>query len=146
MSPSAPKSIRRIAILIPAFAAALILVGCDIGTRKKTGGNYSPVTAEHLARAKFSHRTGSQDFDFDWTFQAGTFVIEGAGIPPDLMSAMLGPDSSVERIEGTWQIRDGRIFFVVKAGDAEGSTRECSLPIYSTGVIRIETQDAQYVF
>ena len=146
MSLWAPKSLRRIAILSLAGATAIVLVGCDAGKPSQTGGNYPPVTTAQLTRAEFSHRTGREDFDFDWTFQANIFVIAGSEIPPDLLAAMLGPDASAERIEGTWKIRDGRIHFVVKPGDAEHSVRESSLPIYFTGVIRIETQDAQYVF
>jgi hypothetical protein len=144
MSFSSSNSCSRFAIFLLASTAAITLVGCDAGKPIRIGGNYSPVTAEKLVRAEFSHRTGSEDFDFDWSFQPETFVITGDTIPPDLLTAMLGPEASGKRIEGTWKIRDGRIFFGVKTG--EGNVRECSLPIYSTGVIRIETQEAQYVF
>ena len=73
-------------------------------------------------------------------------MIEGASIPPDLVIALLGPDASPSRIDGTWQIRDGTIDFLVNLGRANDKQRKCSLPIYSTGVIRIETPEAQYVF
>ena len=99
-----------------------------------------------MRQTDFSHRTGAEDFDFTWTFEDDRFVIDGAEIPPDLIAAMLGPDVSTTRIEGTWRIHDEQIEFVVNDDQGNATARKCSLPIYFTGVIRIETPEAQYVF
>jgi hypothetical protein len=109
------------------------------------GGDYPAVTAERLAGSTSSQRTGQHDFDFTWSFAASSFVNEGIAIPTDLIAAMLGPDEKASSIEGTWEIRDGIIHFFVTTKDAE-QARDCSMRIYSTGPIRIETSEAQYVF
>ena len=110
------------------------------------GGNYPPVTAEQLLRSKFSHRTGATRFDFNWTFTVDSFIIEGDGIPHDLIISMWGEDKPIVRIEGTWQISNSSIDFVLPSRDTQAEPRKCSLPIFSTGVIRIATPESQYVF
>ncbi len=122
----------------------LVAIGCEARQLPKTGGSYPPVTAENLLKSKFSHRTGQQKFDFDWTFHENGFAIDGVSIPPDLLELMLGPNSQLQKITGSWEIRDQTIHFVVEQPD--GQSRECSMPIFSSGVIRIQSPQAQYVF
>ncbi len=128
------------------FAVAMFL-GCESKPPRFTGGDYPPVTKEQLTGSVLSLRTGRQKFDFSWTFEANSFVVEGPEIPPDLVAALLSPNAAVSRIEGTWEIRDETIYFYVETGEAESmSIREAFLPIFFTGVIRIQTSEAQYVF
>lgn len=143
---SKPSTHRLVSCLM--IAGGVALCGCATQSTPptQTGGNYPPVTPEQLRRAEFSHRTGGADISFSWSFDRDTFAIEGSDIPPDLATALLGPNTSASRIEGTWQIHDGTIEFLVTTGDADDVQRKCSLPIYFTGVIRIETPAAQYVF
>ena len=136
-------AIRRRCVLPIALGVGL-LIGCG-RSPVPVGGNYPAVTPERLAGSTSSPRTGQHDFDFSWTFDATSFVIEGNAIPADLMTAMLGSDETVAKIEGAWEIRDGIIHFSVNMEDG-GPARECSMRIYSTGPIRIETSEAQYVF
>ena len=132
--------------VLPVTVVAILCVGCGRANRPaQVGGSYPPVTPERLAGSSSSHRTGHDDFEFTWSFDATSFVIEGSAIPTDLISAMLGPDVSATEIQGKWEIRDGTIHFFVDTGDTD-SVKECSMPIYSTGPIRIESSAAQYVF
>ncbi|MEY4568122.1 MAG: hypothetical protein RLY14_3092 [Planctomycetota bacterium] len=130
-------------VLSIALSVAL-LFGCA-RSPGPVGGNYPAVTPERLTGSTSSHRTGQHDFDFTWTFDATSFVIEGNAIPTDLIATMLGPDEQATKIEGTWEIQDEIIRFFVNTKSSE-QARECSMPIYSTGPIRIETSEAQYVF
>ena len=133
----------KIAIVL----SVAIFLGCESKPPRVTGGNYSPVTKEQLTGSDLALRTGRQKFDFSWTFETNRFVVEGPEIPPDLVATLLSPNAAVSRIEGPWEIRDEAIYFYVETGEAESmSIRESSLPIFSTGVIRIQTSEAQYVF
>lgn len=130
--------------VLPIALGVVLLIGCD-RSPVPLGSNYPAVTPERLNGSTSSHRTGQHDFEFTWTFNATSFVIEGRAIPTDLIAAMLGPDEKATKIEGAWEIRDGIIHFVVDTEDTEPA-RECSMRIYSTGPIRIESLEAQYVF
>ncbi len=126
----------------------LLFAGCDASMthRRETGAHYPPVTAEQLAGKSTVYRKDRDDASFTWVFEADRFLIEGDNIPADLVVAMLGPDGKTQRIEGNWNIVDGNIYLEVKTDQPEGSARQCSFAIYSTGVIRIDTGAAQYVF
>ena len=141
------KPNTHILVSLLTITIGLALSGCESAAEPpiQLGGNYAPVTAEQLRQTEFSHRTGAEEFSFDWTFERDTFLIEG-DVPPDLIAAMLGSNASASRIDGTWQIRNGTIDFLVNIGGADNKQHKCSLPIYFTGVIRIETPEAQYVF
>ena len=130
--------------VLPITLGVVLLLGCD-RSPAPVGGSYPAVTPERLTGSTSSQRTGQHDFEFTWTFDATSFVIEGNAIPSDLITAMLGPDVKATKIEGAWEIRDGIIHFVVDTEDTEPA-RECSMRIYSTGPIRIESSAAQYVF
>jgi hypothetical protein len=133
--------VSTLAVLMP-FA----LAGCEGEPDKIRGTNFvRRVTAEELQGHECSHRTGG-DFSFNWSFDRDTFVIEGDDIPPDLVTAMLGPDASATRIEGTWHIHGHIIDFLVRTDDPEAEPRKSSLHIFFTGVIRVSTSEAQYVF
>ncbi len=138
----------RALFFICAVQVGMVIVGCGSVSEPpvEVGGNYPPVTEKQLRQTEFSHRTGGEDFEFTWSFEDDRFVIEGNEIPSDLITAILGPDASTTRIEGTWQIHDGTIDFALDDDDDSGTAGKCSLPIYFTGVIRIETPKAQYVF
>lgn len=139
-------SISRVLICVLMVALGFTVAGCAAKIQPPVGGNYAPVTAEQLRRAKFSHRTGREKFDFDWSFEGDTFLIQGNEIPTDLTDVMLEPGITAQRIEGVWHIRDGTIEFTTSIDGSNEKGRTCSLPIYFTGVIRIETPAAQYVF
>lgn len=109
------------------------------------GGGYAPVTSQVLLDRTFSHRTGGEKFDFTWTFEGTRFVVDGDHIPPDLSVALLGTASEVNVIEGSWHIEDGQIEFAVDTGE-HNEERKSALRIFNTGVVRIETAEAQYVF
>lgn len=130
--------------VLPIALVVVLLFGCN-RSPIPVGGNYPAVTPQRLTGSTSSHRTGQHDFDFTWTFDATSFVIEGSALPTDLITAMLGPDDKATKIEGTWEIRDGIIHFFVNTKDAKPGSN-CSMRIYSTGPIRIETSEAQYVF
>ncbi len=130
--------------VLPIAVGVVLLIGCG-RSPVPVGGNYPAVTPERLTGSTSSQRTGQHHFDFTWTFDATSFVIEGSAIPTDLITVMLGPDEKAAKIEGTWEIRDGVIHFFVDTKDAEPA-RDCSMRIYSTGPIRIESSEAQYVF
>ncbi|MDA7873765.1 hypothetical protein N9B17_01245 [Rhodopirellula sp.] len=130
--------------VLPITLGVVLLLGCDCSLAPD-GGSYRAVTPEKLTGSTSSQRTGQHDFEFTWTFDATSFVIEGNAIPSDLITAMLGPDVKATKIEGAWEIRDGIICFVVGTED-KVPARECSMRIYSTGPIRIESSEAQYVF
>ncbi|WP_425397574.1 hypothetical protein [Aeoliella sp.] len=125
-----------------------IVVGCGpLGSTSSTGGNYPPVTEAELIGKKCANRTGQDDGAFQWAFEKDRFVLEGTDIPPDLLLVMLGEDAKSEKIEGTWEIDDDEnIHFFVETDQPEGKPRESKLRIFFTGVIRIQTDDAQYVF
>ena len=131
--------------LVLAMAVAASLSACDYRSKTPTGGSYPPVTAEKLLSATFSHRTGQDHFQFRWKFDADQFVIEGEQIPPDLTDALLGPNQTAKKISGKWKIQNDRIYFEVPAGEDQPPI-QCDMSIFSSGVIRIQSSDAQYVF
>ncbi len=135
-------------LIICAVHVGMVILGCESVSEPpvELGGNYPRVTEKQLRQADFSHRTGGKEFEFTWSFMDDRFVIEGRGIPSDLIAVMLGPSASATRIEGGWQIHDGTIEFNLDDDDDGGTGKKCSLPIFFTGVIRIETPQAQYVF
>lgn len=137
----------RALFIVCAVQIGMVIVGCGSVSEPpvEVGGNYPPVTEKQLRQTEFSHRTGGEDFEFTWSFEDDRFVIKGNEIPTDLITAILGPDASATRIEGTWHIHNSTIDFTLDDDDS-GTARKCSLPIYFTGVIRIETPKAQYVF
>lgn len=124
----------------------LLLAGCGRTPPPPPGSGYSPVTGENLLASPFSHRTGQERFEFTWIFEPGRFVIEGERIPPDLTDALLGAGQVATRVEGKWSIHNGLIQLRVPATDLSAGERGVEWPIFSTGVIRIQTPDAQYVF
>ena len=134
------------------FVIALGSIGCgnnEVADEPTMGSldSYGPVTAEHLTGTTCSYVPKHHEFDFVWSFKSDSFLIEGEKISPDLLEALLGPDAEAKQIKGTWTIDDGKIELVEKTdGGEEGKTRTSKLPIYSTGVIRIETPKRQYVF
>ena len=134
------------------FVIALGSIGCDnneVTDEPPMGSpdSYGPVTAEHLTGTTCSYVPEHHEFDFVWSFKSDGFLVEGKKISPDLLEALLGPDAKAEQIKGAWTIDDGKIELVVKTdGDKEAKARTSKLPIYSTGVIRIETPKRQYVF
>ena len=138
----------RILCCLLTWLIGLSATGCTppSGTRASPGTGYGAVTAEQLRRTPFSHRTGGEDFDFDWSFDGDTFVIEGQQIPADLTNALLGPGVTAPRIEGRWEISNETIVLTPKLDGGKQDAKPCSFPIYFTGVIRIETEAAQYVF
>ena len=145
------NNIRLSAIISMTFLiGAVASIGCGDVTssafQEEVGGNYPPVTDSHFKKAKFSHRTGRTKFVFDWKIDDNKFVIEGKNIPQDLIDVLLGKDKSASKIEGTWSIKNEKIHFVVHLDETGKKTRNSKLPIYFTGVIRIETKSAQYVF
>lgn len=143
-------------IRLSAIVSMTILIGfvgnavCNDATssafQEEVGGNYPPVTETQFKKADFSHRTGRAKFEFDWKIDGNKFVIEGKNIPQDLIDVLLGKDKSATKIEGTWSIKNEKIHFVAHLDETGKKTRNSKLPIYFTGVIRIETKSAQYVF
>jgi hypothetical protein len=126
---------------------AFSTMGCEspIAMQTSTGGGYAPVTYQQLVGKTCTNRTGREDGNFTWVFKEDRFVIEGDNLPVDLVETMLGPGATADRIEGVWEIQDGAIYFVVP-NDATAPPRRSSLPIFFTGVIRIQSPEAQYVF
>ena len=122
-----------------------ILFGCDYehAPDPVTGSGYAPVTESELIKATYSHRTGRKKYEFTWVFESERFAIEGPEIPQDLALALLDSEEPVDHITGTWQIKDEIITFVT---ETDGELHECSLRVFFTGVIRIQTDAAQYVF
>lgn len=130
-----------------AFVLMLLVSGGCGPTLVSPGGNYTPVTAQQLAGKQMTHRTGAHPGSFTWVFDNDNFVIEGQGIPIDLSEAILGPGVRSDRIEGTWSlVSNQQIRFETASGQPAGTLRSAELPIFFTGVIRIQTDDAQYCF
>jgi hypothetical protein len=142
----------------PPLFAALVITGClSNGCNRtpetvtvpqqaiQTGGNYAPVKSADLIGSSSSQRTGGEPHDFIWSFADGTFVITGKKIPTDLVLALLGDVAKVKRIQGKWKITGQNLQLVVDTGN-EAETKETSMPIMNTGVIRVTTPAAQYVF
>ena len=124
--------------------------GCGSGLQKDAPNgspeSYGSVTGEQLSGTRCSYVPEHHDFDFVWSFGSDTFLVKGDEIAPDLLETLLGPGATAKRIEGTWSIDHGKIELVVESGDKNQKARKPKLPIYSTGVIRIETAQRQYVF
>ena len=132
--------------LLSIVVAIVSLPGCGQAI-VPTGGNYPPVTTPQLAGKQMTHRTGQQATNFTWVFGEHEFVIEGDDIPTDLAEVMLGPGLSSNRIEGTWTIQPTEMIrFETTSGQPAGAVRSTELPIFFTGVIRIQSDDAQYCF
>lgn len=119
----------------------------QIEEAKKDFGNVFgkplPVSAKTLAGMTSSQRTGPQEYQFTWSFDAEKFKITGAKIPADLYKDILGGKSDTTEIVGSWEIRRGNLFLRVGKGD---KAIECKMKIFNTGVVRIESSQAQYVF
>ena len=127
---------------------ALTLVGCadPNDTFTEVGGSYPPVTEAELIGKQSGARSGPEDFDFNWAFEEGTFSLEGKNIPPDLLQAF-NEGRPALKIKGSWSLTGDKLTFseiVVDGGKPNDA--EVTLACYFTGVIRIETDDAQYVF
>lgn len=125
-----------------------VIVGCGpAGGMPSPGDNYPPVEEADLIGKKCTNRTGQDDGAFKWSFEKDRFVLEGTDIPPDLLLVLLGDDATAEKIEGTWEVDDSEnIHFFVETDQPKDQPRESKLHIFFTGVIRIQTDDAQYVF
>lgn len=134
-----------------ALALALLLLGASgflvAPSAAQIGGNYPPVVAGDLIGKQSSHRTGRVKFKFVWKFEENTFEIEGESIPEDLQEELLGRKMDVEKIEGTWELKDETIHFEVKRLDGMAvEMPKRTLKTFNTGVTRIQTKAAQYVF
>jgi hypothetical protein len=130
-----------------AFVLMVLVSGGCGPTPVSPGGNYAPVTAQQLAGKQMTHRTGGHPGSFTWVFDEDNFVIEGEGIPIDLSEAILGSGIASNRIKGTWSLQsDQKIRFETASDQPAGTHRAAELPIFFTGVIRIQTDDAQYCF
>ncbi|MAI33337.1 MAG: hypothetical protein CMM07_16905 [Rhodopirellula sp.] len=143
---------------LPHFLLALVTTvcgasGCNQPTPNpnppqrsiQTGGNYGPPTSAQLAGSSSSHRTGGEKYNFQWSFATSTFSLEGEDIPADLISAILGNNTQTTSIKGKWEINGKMLRLSTESYDDTGP-RSVSLPIMNTGVIRVTTPEAQYVF
>ena len=117
------------------------LPGCE--ARQATGQGYSAVVATDLEGRSSSHRTGLHNFDYCWSFDGDEFLIEGPSIPEDLILEIVGESDVDDKIQGSWQIDADWITLTVDDADGRHISR---FKIFNTGVIRIQTKDAQYVF
>ena len=109
------------------------------------GGNYPRISSKDFAGTNSSQRTGKDEYNFTWSVATSTFLIEGDDIPEDLVTALLGDTTQTTRIEGKWEIKGETLHLSIDSGNDE-SPRAIALPIVNTGVIRVITPDAQYVF
>ena len=129
--------------------------GCDNTTKTHSttpnqhaielGGNYNPVSSADLIGCSSSQRTGGIKHNFKWTFAANTFSLVGDNIPQDLVVALTGNKTQTTGIEGTWEIKGEKIH-LSPTSDNDKDPQSVALPIRNTGVIRVITPDAQYVF
>lgn len=144
------KTFMRMRCAVLVAASVGLLFGCTRESAAppiQVGRDYPAVTPERLAGLTSSQRTGKHHFEFTWSFDATSFVIEGPAIPTDLIFNMSGSDMELTKIEGEWDIQGDIINLFVNSGveDSEPA-RKCSMRIYSTGPVRIENSEAQYVF
>lgn len=114
-----------------------------------TGSGYPPIGKEMLIGAEYSHRTGREDWKLTWTFSETEFVIkaDGDSLPPDLVESITGTRQAAKQVNGTWDLVDESLLISdVKTNEETEVAGERSARIFPTGVIRIQTSDAQYVF
>ena len=114
-----------------------------------TGGDYPPVSKEMLIGAEYSHRTGREDWKLTWTFSDTEFVIkaDGESLPPDLVESVTGMQEQAKQLKGTWDLAGEKLLVSdVKIDEETVVAGERSARIFPTGVIRIQTSEAQYVF
>ena len=114
-----------------------------------TGGGYPPVSKEMLIGAEYSHRTGREDYKLTWTFSETKFAITSTDdtLPPDLVEAFTGMQRQAMQITGTWDLHDETLLISnIKIDDETEVVGERSVRIFFTGVIRVQTSGAQYVF
>ena len=114
-----------------------------------TGSGYPPVSKKMLIGAEYNHRTGREDWELTWTFSESGFVItaDGDSLPPDLVESVTGKQQLAKQLNGTWDLQDEALLISnVKIDDEADVAGKRSTRIFPTGVIRIQTSDAQYVF
>ncbi len=114
-----------------------------------TGSGYPPVIKEMLIDAEYSHRTGGEDWELTWSFSETEFVITATDdfLPPDLVETVTGNQQQAKQLNGTWDLQDEVLLISNVMIDNETEVvGERSARIFPTGVIRIQTSDAQYVF
>lgn len=117
--------------------------------RVPTGSGYPPVSKEMLIGTTYSHRTGREDWNLTWTFSETEFVIKAVGesLPPDLVEAIAGTQQAAKQLNGTWDLLDESLLISkVKIDEETEVAGERSTRIFFTGVIRVQTLGAQYVF
>ena len=123
-------------------------VGCNQPNTKplQVGGNYPPVSAEQLIGESSSQRTGREKFDFVWAFERDKFTLKGKDVPPDLL-ALFNDGKPAASIEGVWSLKDETLTFTeIQIDGGEPKNKLVELPCFNTGVTRIQTDEAQYVF
>ena len=109
----------------------------------------TPVSKEMLTDAEYSHRTGGEGWDLTWTFSETDFVITATDgfLPPDLVESVSGKQQEAKQLNGTWNLQgESLLISNVKIDGETEVSGERSTRIFPTGVIRIQTSDAQYVF
>ena len=113
------------------------------------GSGYRPISKSMLIGAEYSHRTSREDWNLTWTFSETEFVITATkgSLPPDLVEAITGMQQNAKHITATWGLHDETLLISnVKIGDETEVAGERTVRIFFTGVIRVQTTGAQYVF
>ena len=134
-------SVFAISFLTLCFSGCGESITTQTARNSQIGGE-SLVTPSSLAGKTSSHRTGQHDFQFSWKFDATKFEISGDSIPNDLLKDF-GYGDQVGKIAGQWKIENR---FIHLTTDVNGETTNCEMKIFSTGPIRIQSSDAQYLF
>jgi hypothetical protein len=135
-------------------AAALTIPACS-GTKEPTppsppiGGNYGPVTRDHLIGERVWWCGGPSDERFVGAFSQDGFVIKGEGgpVPRDVLDAILGKGREARLIEGKWELtRSALILSGIRADDVDGFA-DVRLKVFLTGpsLVRMSFGGRQYV-
>jgi hypothetical protein len=135
------------AFRLTAVATVLSITACS--PPLPTCSGYPPISKEMLIDAEYSHRTGGEDWELTWTFSETEFVITATDdfLPPDLVETVTGNQQQTKQLNGTWDLQDEVLLISNVMIDNETEViGERSARIFPTGVIRIQTSGAQYVF
>lgn len=136
---------RSLLAVLPLMVLAL-LGGCRDRPRT-VGTGYPDVTYDMLVGRTSSQRTGRESPRFVWEFMADEFRLTGEEIPLELRRDLTGGEQAVREIRGRWRIQQGQIELSGLEVDGQSlGPRKVTYKIFHTGVIRIQTDEAQYVF
>jgi hypothetical protein len=126
-----------------------VLVACAPQMPAVTpGSGYRDVSKAMLIGSQYSHRTGRAAPQLTWTFSESEFeIVSDSDLPPDLVEATTGSPRQASRLTGKWDLQgESLLISNVQVDGVTDVPGERIVRVFFTGVIRVQTLAAQYVF